>query len=86
MESSFIPFRLLGVNLVEELKFEGIFFLCAFTLKLEMGGGELNFLVNDVHEGEFNEYFVFTLSPFDVGVTKSGDTYSMSWSNFLIII
>jgi len=35
-----------------------------------MGGGELNFLVDDIHKSELDEYFVFALSPFEVGVTE----------------
>ena len=70
MEASFSPFWLLGVNLFEKLEFEAILFLSAFALELEMGGGELNFLVDDIHKSELDEYFVFALSPFEVGVTE----------------
>jgi hypothetical protein len=51
MEASFMPFRLIRINLFEELKFKAILFVGAFSLELKMRGSELNFLVEDVHEG-----------------------------------
>jgi hypothetical protein len=70
METSLIPFRLLRVNLLEKLEFKAILFLVAFAVELKMGGGKLDLLVEDVHEGEFDENPVFALSPFEVGVTR----------------
>ena len=63
MEASFIPFRIFRVNFCEKFEFQCILLACTFSLKIEMGGGEFNFLIDYIHEMYFHKNAIFALSP-----------------------
>jgi len=63
MESCLIPLGSLGVDLLEELKLEGILFISDHSLEFEVSGGEIDFFFLYVHEGDLDEEFIFALSP-----------------------
>lgn len=70
VEAGFAPFGLFGEHLIEEFKLEGVFFSSAFSLEIEMCGGEVNFFVGNVHEMKLDEDAVFALGPFCCGMTE----------------
>ena len=70
MEASLAPFGIFWDHLFEEFKLEGIFFPSAFSLEVEMCGGEVNFFVGNVHEVQLDEDAVFALGPFSCGMAE----------------
>lgn len=77
METSFTPLRLFDDNFFKELKREGVLLLSTLPLEVQMGGSEVNLLVEDVHEMEFDEDSIFPLGPFDSGVPTYKGKYSI---------
>lgn len=65
VEAGLGPFGFFCVDGFEEFEFEGILFVSTGSLELEVGAGEFNFFIGDVHEGDFQEDTVLALSPFD---------------------
>ncbi len=63
MVTCFCPLGILGVDFIEELERESILGAWALSLEIEVGGGEIDFVVVDVHKGDFDEDSVLALSP-----------------------
>jgi hypothetical protein len=65
VETCFVPLGLGHVDFFEEFKGEAVLLLRTFALEGQMGAGEFDLVVEDVHETEFYEDFVFSLGPFE---------------------
>ena len=65
MESSFVPFGAVFVNLIKKLNFKSILFVPALSLEFEVSVGEIDFFIFNVHDRNLKIDFIFSLSPFD---------------------
>lgn len=59
----FCPLGILGVDFIEKFDRESILSAWALSLEVEVGGGEIDFVVVDVHKRDFDEDSVLALSP-----------------------
>jgi hypothetical protein len=77
METSFVPFGLLGVDFIEQFEVECIVERIAGTTEGQGCVSETDFLVNDVPEAQIDEYSVLPLCPFYKWVSVLVSGYNM---------
>lgn len=85
MEAGLGPLGFLSNNLSEKFKLEGILLASTFSLEVEMGGSEVNFFIDNVHEVQLHEDTVLPLRPFGGWMTELAQTYSIELKNLIII-